>query len=132
MLNDSYKEVNTGNILFVRVFERVRVNSLFGFCGCSGKFNVRFLDVCSGLFCGKIVGKYVSKFVEKLWESFTQVSGKVVLHIKMWAPRGFAHVCGKVLQGISTGFDLCYSGSFAQFPHSLLLQLLFIREFFGV
>lgn len=132
MLSNGFTGIDMGNILFVRVFERVRVNSLFGFCGCSGKFNVRFLGVCSGLFCGKIVGKYVSKFVGKLWESFTQVGGKVVLHIKMWALEGFTHVCGKVLQGISTGFDPCYFGSFAQFPHSLLLQLLFIREFLSM
>lgn len=106
--------------------------SVFGFLSLFGYFNVRVLAFVRVFDCS---GCSVD-FVEKLWRS---------LWGKRWENCGFC--CGIVRSGsvlhsfgrfcgifrshggkfygwIYTWFYLCNSGGFAQFPHSLLLQLL--------
>ena len=61
---------------------------------------------------------------EKLWESFHMVAGVEVLHIFWQKFTQKVAVCGKICGYFSTQNSPSYSNRFAQFPHSLLLQLL--------
>ena len=106
--------------------------SLFGFAGlfgfkCSGFCGRRDIVSCSG--CSV-------DFVEKLWRSLwgkrwencgiccgIKRNGSV-LHSFGGFCGFFRSLGGKFYGWIYTWFYLCNSGGFAQFPHSLLLQLL--------
>lgn len=74
--------------------------------GSSG-FGVRFLNVCSGNSCGKVVKKSAGKFVGKLWESFAQVVDFESFGGKLVTLKCFTRGCGKVLQKFCTAKIPC-------------------------
>lgn len=101
-------------------------DSLFGF-SCSG------FGGCSGFpvrgFCSACTVDFVEKLWRNLWGSRWENCG-FYCGIVQTETRGcgknrfFAGLVEKFCGWIYTWFYLCKGGGFAQFPHSLLLQLL--------
>lgn len=110
------------------------MDSLFGFCGCSGFCGVRFLphvrvagcSVCSVDFVekmwrslGKTLWKLCGKSFIKLWKSEFYTIRWIIFHETKW-------LCGKFYHWFYTSFYLCKIATFTHFPQRLLLRLLII------
>jgi len=111
----------------------VRFLDLFGFV-CSGLGNTG-LEKCV-VICERQCSGCTVDFVEKMWENLWGSrwencgrrcgKGQIVmfLHSLCEKNKKIRSRSGKFCGWICTWFYLCEGGGFAQFPHSLLLQLL--------
>ena len=108
------------------------MDSLFGFCGCLGFCGVRFLPHVRVAGCSVCSVDFVEKMWRSLWGKRWENCGiccgikrnRSVLHSFGGFCEIFRSLGGKFYGWIYTWFYLCNGGGFAQFPHSLLLQLL--------
>ncbi len=106
-------------------------SEVFGFLGLCGYFSVRFLARVRVAQCSVCSVDFVEKLWESLWENLWESCGKncgKILDKKIsTVSTGILHRMGILVEKFPLGFAQRLTGSgggFAQFPQSLLLQLL--------